>query len=507
MRIACISRGSYSRGKEVAETLAKKLGCPCISREELVEAATKAGIRVGKLETAVLKPHIFTERLALEKEHFQAFSARYLLERVVKDGDIVYHGRAGHLLLAGISHVLRVRVVADMEYRISHVMRQMNLSYEKAKRYIEAVREDHARWVHMYYGVTWDEAQQYDLILNLSQMSVENAAAALLTVSQLPDFQVTPASRRAIDNVLLASRVRVALAEREDTSGGQYTVSASDGAVSVVYPLYQAHAAEEIRAVAGGIEGVRSVACTQAQTNLLWVQERFEPGSEAFREVVSLANKWGAAVELLRLDAAGENCEGGAQLVTYGAAGQPKDVKTENNGGIEEDTSEAGGAADDGGLRDTLAELARMGRSGGGRAVRAAPHAAAEFVKPGVGYTLAVVGEVFLDKGQAARTRMSRELASLLHERLRVPVVTVQELKQRYLFNPKSIINLLLLSAVAAAIYAAVFLNQEAVLDFLHGTGAGSRIPAAVCVFAGVPLIAYIYGTVARLVLKLLRIE
>ncbi|MFH1539684.1 MAG: cytidylate kinase-like family protein [bacterium] len=506
MRIACISRGSYSRGKEVAETLAKKLGCRCISREEMVEAATKAGITVGKLETAVLKPHIFTEKMALEKEHFQAFSTRYLLENVVKEGGIVYHGRAGHLLLTGIGHVLRVRVVADMEYRINNVMRRMNLSHEKAKRYIEDIREDHARWVHMYYGVTWDEAHQYDLILNLSQMSVENASAALCTVCQLPDFQVTPASRRAIDNMLLASRVRVALAEHEDTYSGQYTVRASDGAVSVVYPLYQAHAAEKISAIVGKIEGVGSVACTQAQTNVLWVQEKYDPESEAFREVVSLANKWDAAVELLRLEAVDEN-GGEAELVSYSVAEQPKGKTTENTGGIEDDTSDAGESADDGGLRNTLTELARIGRSGGGRAVRAAPHAAAEFVNPGVGYTLAVVGEVFLSKGQAARTRMSRDLASLLHERLRVPVVTVQELKHRFLFNPKNIINMVFLTAVTIAIYAAVFSNQKTVLNFLHGTGAKSRIPAAACIFVAVPLIAYVYGTVARLVLKLLRIE
>ena len=84
MQIICISRGSYSKGKELAEDLAKKLDYQCIGREDLVEDAIKSGIAVGKLETAILKPHILNEKMILEKEHFQAFCTTYLLEKVMK---------------------------------------------------------------------------------------------------------------------------------------------------------------------------------------------------------------------------------------------------------------------------------------------------------------------------------------------------------------------------------------------------------------------------------------
>ena len=59
MQVICISRGSYSQGKELAQILAQKLGCQCLSREDLVEAAIESGIAVGRLETAMLKPHVF----------------------------------------------------------------------------------------------------------------------------------------------------------------------------------------------------------------------------------------------------------------------------------------------------------------------------------------------------------------------------------------------------------------------------------------------------------------
>ena len=39
MSIVTISRGSYSRGKQVAEKLAEALGYECISREIIIEAS------------------------------------------------------------------------------------------------------------------------------------------------------------------------------------------------------------------------------------------------------------------------------------------------------------------------------------------------------------------------------------------------------------------------------------------------------------------------------------
>ncbi|MBU1628088.1 cytidylate kinase-like family protein, partial [bacterium] len=195
MKIVCVSRGSYSKGKEFAEVLAKKLDYRCISREELTEEAIKNGIAVGKLETAMLKPHILNEKLVLEKEHFQAFCAVYLLEKVLEN-DIVYHGRSAHLLFPVIDHILRIRIVADKEYRIASVMQRLNLDREKAKAYVEGVDEDHKRWVHLFYGVDWDSAIHYDVILNVQKMNVENASSAICSLSQMPDFNLTPAMRK-----------------------------------------------------------------------------------------------------------------------------------------------------------------------------------------------------------------------------------------------------------------------------------------------------------------------
>ena len=53
MSIVIISRGSYSRGKEVAEKVAQELGYECISRDVLIEASEDFHVPEIKLLRAI----------------------------------------------------------------------------------------------------------------------------------------------------------------------------------------------------------------------------------------------------------------------------------------------------------------------------------------------------------------------------------------------------------------------------------------------------------------------
>ena len=69
MQIICVSKGTFSGGKELAQSLSEKMGYACLCREHLVEAATEEGIHVGKLEMAMSQGRGFNRRLALERDH------------------------------------------------------------------------------------------------------------------------------------------------------------------------------------------------------------------------------------------------------------------------------------------------------------------------------------------------------------------------------------------------------------------------------------------------------
>jgi len=489
-------------GSEIARDLARNLGCPCLSREDLIEGAFDEGIQVGKLETAIVKSGGFTGRLAIEREHYQAFSTAFLLDRAV-DGPLVYHGRTGHLLLMGLDHVLRARVLADREFRIQAVGQRLGLDRDKSRRYLEQVDEDRRRWATVMYGTQLDDASQYGMTINLAQMGVDNAVAALTVIAQLPDFQLAPADLILMQDMRLAAKARLQLARDERTHGASFKVRADRGIVTVTYLPQDSALAPEIPRILQSLEGLRELRATMATTSVLWIQETFDAASEAFRQVVNIATKWNAAVELRRLAPEGSAAAEG----TYRPAPAAASSSRAETGGIEDDVEEDEAGINEGGLRATADELARMGRSGGGRIVSGGEERLLGTIDRSVPYSLVVVGNVFLSKAHGARTRLARELRASLAERLRIPVVGVEELGSVYLFGKKDFLRLLTWLVVVVALYLFVFTHQRQVLEFLTRTGWKARTLATVVVVVSIPLVASVYGTVARLVLKWIQME
>jgi cytidylate kinase len=519
MQLICISRGTLSGGKELAEKLAEKLDYACLSREELSEAATREGIPVGKLEMSMARTGIFSERLAIERDHYLAFSTTYLCDRLTDRG-LVYHGRTGHFLLPGVSHVLRVRVLAEPEYRIQSVMRDLGLDRPKAQRYVEDVDEDRRRWVRSMYGVSWEDAANYDLVLNLAQLNVDNAATAVMQMANLPDFQLTPASLRSLEDLGLAAKARVRIAQDERTHQASVKVRADRGVVYVTYLPQDAKQATAIAEVCQAVPGLRDSHVTMAMTNLLWIQEEFPPQPELYDNVIQLATKWNAAVELIK-PAADEKppaAEPEASISSSGESQIPRELGYD--GGIEPDVSEI--EDNNEALARTLDELSTIGRSGGGRVVYGDPRHLVDTLDRSVPYSLVVIGDIFLSKGHAARLRAARDLRSFLSDRIKAPVVTADELGTEYLFSRQDLIRTVGFLALTLVLFFLVFTNQEPINAFMAHSGwyAGAvkdtflsrfdwmpKVIVALTVFLFVPVVAFSYGAVARAALKLMRME
>jgi hypothetical protein len=255
--------------------------------------------------------------------------------------------------------------------------------------------------------------------------------------------------------------------------------------------------ADDIHRVLQQLDGVFEIRATMATTNILWVQESFDPGAETFDEVVEIAGKWHASVELVRY---APSAEDDAEIQTEVATAEA---------GIEDDREDE--APDVGGLKETLDELARLGKSGGGRQVHGERGHLVATCCGAVPRSLVVVGNLFLSKGPATRLRLTRELQDSLGSRMRVPVVTVEELRSHYLFGKRDMIRLVGFLALVIIIYGWMLTHQEAVLRFLVGDGEVrstlARLVVAGAVFLVVPVVAYAYGTVARSVMKLIKME
>jgi len=228
MAIITISRGSYSRGKDVAEKVAAALGYECISREILLEASEQFNIPEMKLVRAIHDAPSILERFTYGKERYVAYLKAALMKHIQKD-NVVYHGLAGHFFLQGIPHVLKVRIIADLEDRIAEEMKRENISAAEARHILKKDDDERRRWSLQVFGVdTWDPTL-YDMVLHIKPLTVNCAVDLIIQAIKSSCFQTTAPSQKILDDQSLAARVQAALVEEFPTA----KVSAREGELFV----------------------------------------------------------------------------------------------------------------------------------------------------------------------------------------------------------------------------------------------------------------------------------
>jgi hypothetical protein len=242
----------------LADCLARKLGYRNIDRDAIVEKAAAYGVSQEALRTALEQPPKFFGQSKHTRYVYLALIQAALTQEVW-NGAAVYHGLAGHLLLAGIPHVLRTRIIAPMEFRIRMVEQRLKLPRTEAIAYIEKTDQDRRRWTHFLYGVNWDDPALYDIVLSLERMSIEEACETVCAMTRQAAFQITPECQQAMDDVALASRIRANMAIDPATSDLELEVAAHSGSVTVRGELLSAHQANDIRRIARAVPGVHSV--------------------------------------------------------------------------------------------------------------------------------------------------------------------------------------------------------------------------------------------------------
>jgi cytidylate kinase len=261
MSIIAVSRGTFSGGHALAECVAERLGYRILSRDELIEAATRYGISSRELAFAMDEPPSLWERFTGAKRTIYLYSVRAALCERAREDKLVYHGHMGHLLLPGISHVIGVRVIADMEYRIAAAMEQRNITRDEAIASIKKVDRERAAWAQFLHGVQWDDPSLYDAVIKLGRMGPHSACEIVVGMAKLREYQPTQESVKAMDDLALSSQVSAKLATDPRTVVTDLNVSADSGRVMITGVTYWQTAVEAIPLVAREVEGVREVRC------------------------------------------------------------------------------------------------------------------------------------------------------------------------------------------------------------------------------------------------------
>lgn len=260
MPLVAMTREMGSLGKDVAAGLAARTGRKVVYHEIIEPLANKMRLRKSHVERFLEGKSGIWERLTTDQTSLSIFTADETF-RFLRDGSTaVIRGWGAVHLLRNVPHVVRVRVCAPLEVRVTRMMQRLSTDNRAAVESEIALSEEaHTAITKRHFNVNWRDAEHYDVVLNTGRLSVDDCVEELEGLLKRPCFQETPESLRMVENMALEWAVRSALRREARTADVAVTVEADGDKVrlsGVVDDDAQSAAAAK---VAAGVEGARSV--------------------------------------------------------------------------------------------------------------------------------------------------------------------------------------------------------------------------------------------------------
>jgi len=265
MSIITISRGSLSATEKIAKKVSEKLNCPVVTREEVIEAAEKYGIKetgLGDISFIDKAPSFWHKVSDLRKQYLICFQTA--LFDFALQGNLVYHGHLAQLLLQKIPFVLRVLLTAPVEYRIKTLMQESGKTMEEASNHIKLMDERRHKWSQFLYGVDWKDPVHYDIVYNIEKMNVDLIADLITNVVTREEYKLSAESVQTLKNLHLASKAQAYLLKSPRTRGSEVKIEAdvTTGTLVVTGTVPKMGSSiweSDIKHVLSEVEGVKTI--------------------------------------------------------------------------------------------------------------------------------------------------------------------------------------------------------------------------------------------------------
>ncbi|ROR28601.1 cytidylate kinase [Mobilisporobacter senegalensis] len=187
--VITIARGYGSGGRTIGKMLAKELNIGYYDRELLRLASDDSGINeelFGKADEKIKNSILFKaarkvykgELIPPDSDDFVSnrnlfnYQAKVMKELAETETCVIV-GRCADFVLKDNKNVLKIFVHAPLESCIEKVMELNSLSRKDAEKLILTTDKNRAEYYKHYTGREWDNAMNYDLCLNSSELGFD----------------------------------------------------------------------------------------------------------------------------------------------------------------------------------------------------------------------------------------------------------------------------------------------------------------------------------------------
>ena len=185
--VITIARGFGSYGKTIGKRLSEELDIPYYDRDLLRLASEESGIHerlFGQADEKVRR-NLFRRSNVYQGDVLPPESGEFVsddnlfnyqakvIKKLADQGSCIIVGRCADYVLRDRKDLIRVFVWANRESCIETVMKLYGLERREAERLIEKTDKNRSTYYRYYVGREWDNARNYDLCLNSSDLGLD----------------------------------------------------------------------------------------------------------------------------------------------------------------------------------------------------------------------------------------------------------------------------------------------------------------------------------------------
>ena len=186
-----ISRQYGTGGHDIGEKLAEKLGLPFYDKDIIAIASKESRFGERAFEAAeetatTALGYALSNRsnrslygMPLNDQLFMVQAG--VIRNVADRGPAVFVGRCADYVLDGYKEAINIFLQANMDARIKTVMARDRLSAREAEARIKRLDKSRATYYNYYTDRKWSDLGNYDIVLNVSHLTTEEAADLLST--------------------------------------------------------------------------------------------------------------------------------------------------------------------------------------------------------------------------------------------------------------------------------------------------------------------------------------
>ena len=193
-KIITISREYGSGGKYIGELVAKKLGIPFYDKEIMEKIAEETGFVnefIERLAEYAPSKNIFSYAFVGRnnagesmEDYIHKVQRKIFIDLAAK-GPCVIVGRSADYILRSKADTLNVFICGDEEEKKKRVCEFRGVSESEAIKLMRDTDKKRSVNYKYYTGETWGNIKNYTMVLNSTQIGVENCAELIAQVYKL----------------------------------------------------------------------------------------------------------------------------------------------------------------------------------------------------------------------------------------------------------------------------------------------------------------------------------